>query len=110
MMKSDEDKIFRKLKPKEMVWVLLLVILIILLSLKSVYFDPYKPDSMEDERNFERAMAFTDEQYDGLLYKYHLMDIRIIKLRSEEGSIRVQTRKYVLGFFPFGDQYFILND
>jgi hypothetical protein len=39
-----------------------------------------------------------------------VLDIRIIKLRAEEETISVQTRKYVFGFFPFGDQYFILDN
>lgn len=109
-VKADEDKIFRKLKPKEVVWILCVILLIALLSVKSVYFDPYKPVTFEDAHNLEIAKTFTEEHYDGFFYKYNVLDIRIIKLRAEEETISVQTRKYVFGFFPFGDQYFILDN
>lgn len=109
-VKTDEDKIFRKLKPKEVVWILSVVLLIALLSIKSIYMDPFKPVSIEEEQSYEIAKAFTEEQYDGLLFKYNVLDVRVIKLRLEDNKISIQTRKYVFGFFPFGDQYFIIDN
>lgn len=109
-VKPDEDRIFRKLKPKEVVWILCMVLLIVLLSVKSIYLDPFKPTSFEDEQSLELASAYTEKHYDGFLYKYNVLHVRIIKLRSEEDAIKIQTRKYVFGFFPFGDQYFIVDN
>lgn len=109
-VKSDDEKIFRKLQPKEKIWILLVVILIVLLSIKSIYLDPFKPVSPEEVQHLEVAQTFTEDYYDGFLYKYHILDIRIIKIRPEDHTLKVQARKYVFGFFPFGDQYLILDN
>jgi len=77
-------------------------ILMVVISIKSIYYDPYEPlltDDMSD------ASLFIEAQYDGFLYDSHLLKVRIIEYKETDAETNLHLRKYFLGLFPIGDVY-----
>ncbi len=77
-------------------------ILLIVVSVKSIYFDPYEPMETDD---LSKANAYIGEQYDGFLYDNNLLKVRVIEFKETDEETRLHLRKYFLGVFPIGDVF-----
>lgn len=78
------------------------VILLVVVSVKSIYFDPYEPLVTDD---LSEANAYIGEQYDGFLYDNNLIKVRVIAFKETDEETRLHLRKYFLGVFPIGDVF-----
>ena len=78
------------------------VILLVVVSVKSIYFDPYEPLGTDD---LSEANAYIGEQYDGFLYDNNLLKVRVIEFKETDEETRLHLRKYFLGVFPIGDVF-----
>ncbi len=87
---------------REKVLLVATVILLIVISVKSIYFDPYEP--LESE-NFTEVETFIDIQYDNFLYDAKLLKVRVIEYKTTDEETRLHLRKYFLGLFPIGDVF-----
>ena len=88
---------------KEKVLIAITLFFLIILIIKSVYFDPYKA-SPEDQ--IDKVEAYVSETYDSFLYDSGFLKIRLVDYKAlETGEIQMHLRKYVLGILPFGDAY-----
>ncbi len=87
---------------REKVLLVATVILMIVISIKSIYFDPYKSVGTVDLTEVE---AYIGEQYDGFLYDNNLLKVRIIAIIATEEETKIHLRKYFLGVFPIGDVF-----
>lgn len=88
------------LKDKSLVT--LAILLIIILAVKSNFYDAYKPNDGEDIKVIE---TYISETYDGPLYSSGILKIRLIKYIESEDEITVKLRRYFVGIFPIGDIY-----
>ena len=92
-----------RITTKEKVLVAITLIFLIILIVKSIYFDPYK---LSPEDQIEKVDQYISETYDSFLYDSGFLKIRLIDYKSlETGEIQMHLRKYVLGILPFGDAY-----
>jgi hypothetical protein len=87
---------------REKVLLAVTIILLIVISVKSIYFDPYEPLVSED---LTETNVFIGEQYDGFLYDSNLLKVRVIAFQETEEETRLHLRKYFLGLFPIGDVF-----
>lgn len=87
---------------REKVLLAVTVILLFVVSVKSIYFDPYEATQVDDLSEIE---AFISVQYDGFLYENNLLKVRIIEFKSTDVETLLHLRKYFLGVFPIGDVF-----
>ena len=78
------------------------IILLIIVSVKSIYFDPYKVTQTDDLTEVE---AFIDERYDGFFYDSNFLKVRVIEYKATDEETQLHLRKYFLGLFPIGDVF-----
>jgi len=87
---------------REKVLLVATIILLIVVSVKSIYFDPYETTLTDDLSEVE---AFIGEEYNGFFYDNNLLKVRIIEFKETEEETRLHLRKYFLGVFPIGDVF-----
>lgn len=91
-----------KISTKDIVLVSITLILLLSLMIKSVIFDAY---TFQSETDKKLAQEYIDKEFDGKLYEWGLLSIRVIDVDVKESTTRYHLRKYVLGLLPFGDEY-----
>lgn len=87
---------------REKVLLVATFILLIIISIKSIYFDPYEPVNTDE---LSEVGVFIDEKYDGFFYDNNLLKVRIIEFKETDDETRLHLRKYFLGVFPIGDVF-----
>ena len=87
---------------KDIVLITLTALLLIILVVKSMFFDAYKPVDGDD---FNKIEAYISETYDGFLYNSNILKIRVIEIKADDDKIAVHMRRYFLGVLPLGDTY-----
>ncbi len=87
---------------REKVLLVATFILLIIISIKSIYFDPYEPVNTDE---LSEVGVFISEKYDGFFYENNLLKIRIIEFKETDEETRLHLRKYFLGVFPIGDVF-----
>ncbi len=93
-----------KIGSREKLYIAIVVLLLGILSLKSIYFDEIKASSSEEEILIENVYSALDEKYDNFLYESGILTFRVTSLKelSEEDVVfyRAKTRKYFLQILP----------
>lgn len=95
------------------------VALLLLLAIKSFVLDPYNPTEAETPF-YERVQGIIESEYDGALYDYNIVNVKIIKISEmsekektvekdgetivAQGIYKAKIRKYFLGILPFSQE------
>jgi len=95
---------------REKVLVIAVAILLLAMGIKSVHFDPFKPQNAEEERLLAEMTSIIDEKHDNVLYHTGFFTTRVIAVKETEGVLKGHYRKYALWLFPFGDEYYNTRD
>lgn len=96
-----------KISKRELMWSVLAIVLIVILSVKSIWWDPIKIEDEATEKIVLQVQNVIDEEFSGSLYELGLIKIRIIDVKSEpDNAFKGHYRKYLFGIFPIGDTYF----
>ncbi|HAS74578.1 MAG TPA: hypothetical protein DCS67_10585 [Clostridiales bacterium UBA8960] len=82
--------------------IILAILLVIVLAVKSNFYDAYKPDVGEDITVIEN---FISQVYDGPIYESGLLKVRLIKYIESDGVFTLKLRRYFVGIFPIGEIY-----
>lgn len=103
-----------------------IVVLLVLLAVKSMVIDNYKPTTQDEQLFYTYANEIAEEQYDGFTYKYHIASYKIVsikkvedkgvsvlevvdpitnekKLEEIDGKYKAKIRKYILWILPYGE-------
>ncbi len=100
-----------KITVKEKLLIVAVALMVIAIGIKSIYFDPFVPQTESDKQLMSEAQTFIELKHDGSLYQSGIMKTRIIKVGfGEDGTKKVHYRKYVAVIFPFGDEYWDLEE
>lgn len=113
------------MKKKERLYVLAAIFLLILLIIKSIYFDNYIPKNKEEELFKEYAEIIAWEQNEKSLDKGRFTTYKVVKITRVEddgesiiqiyddnkeleevklqGKYKAKIRKYIFGVFPYGE-------
>lgn len=95
-----------KMNGREKILLISVILLLMVISVKSVAFDAFKPSTDSEKSMVVEAEQFIDQKHDGFLYTSHLLSTRIIEVaKTDAGLTKVHYRRYVLYLFPFGDEY-----
>ncbi len=95
-----------KMNGRERILLFCVLILLVVISVKSVVFDEFKPHTEVEKSMVLEAEKFIGEKYDDFLYNSKFLTTRIIEVaKTEENMTKVHYRRYVLFLFPFGDEY-----
>lgn len=92
----------RKFSTKDLVLITITAVLLLSLITKSVVFDAY---TFQNEAEKKLAQEYIEHEFDGKLYEWGLLTIRVVDLDVKDTGTRYHLRKYVLGLLPFGDEY-----
>ena len=93
----------RQITAKEKVLVAITLVFLVVLIVKSIYFDPYKA---KPEDQIDKVDQYISQTYDSFLYDSGFLKIRLVDYKAlETGEIQMHLRKYILGILPFGDAY-----
>lgn len=84
---------------KEKVLVVMTVLLLLVLIVKSCAFDAY------DGKPVIEIDRYMSETYDGTLYEFGILKVRLIEYKETDGNFAVHMRRYLLGILPLGDSY-----
>jgi len=94
---------------RERVYVIAVIVLLVVLVVKSLVFDPV---NLEEPQKIEFAMwveTKLDEKYDHFIFDYNIVVHRLVsvKQKEEEGEMLYvgKVRRYLLGVVPFSEQY-----
>lgn len=94
-----------KIGSREKVYIIVIIILLAVLSVKSLYFDEISNLSEREQIAVQNIYQTLDEKYNGFLYDSGLLSYRVVKLKlvEEEGKefYRCKARKYILHVLPF---------
>lgn len=91
---------------KEKVLILVVAILISGMGIKSTVYDGMTPETEQEIRLYDQMQEVIREDNDNFLYSSGIMMTRIIAVKEEDGLLKGHYRKYVLGLFPMGDEYY----
>ncbi len=95
-----------KMNTREKILLISVSVLLVVISVKSVFFDAFKPSTDAEKVMVNEAQAFIEKKHNGILYDSHLLSTRIIQVgKTETDLTKVHYRKYVVFLFPFGDEY-----
>lgn len=95
-----------KMNMREKILLISVSILLVVIGVKSVFFDAFKPNTEIEKAMVGEAQAFIEKKHSGILYDSHLLSTRIIQVaKTEDDLTKVHYRKYVVFLFPFGDEY-----
>lgn len=93
-----------KIGSREKVYIITIILLLGVLSVKSLYFDEIKNLGDEDKVVVQNIYKTLDEKYDNFLYKSGFLTFRVVKLKEvSENDIsiyRARARKYLLQILP----------
>lgn len=85
-------------------YIITIILLLGVLSVKSIYFDEIKSLSDEDKVVVQNVYQTLDKKYDNFLYKSGFLTFRVVKLKeSSENDVefyRAKARKYLLQILP----------
>jgi hypothetical protein len=93
-----------KIGSREKVYIIAVILLLGILSVKSIYFDEIKNLNDEDKVVVQNMYQTLDEKYDNFLYKSGFLTFRVVKLKeASENDVefyRAKARKYLLQILP----------
>ncbi len=95
---------------RERGYVIAVVVLLVVLVIKSLVFDPVKLEEASELRFESWVEQKLDEKYDNFLFDYNLVVHRLVSVKEkkeeEEELLYVgKVRRYLLGVVPFSEQY-----
>lgn len=100
----------------------ILIVLALILSIKSLVIDPYKP--IGDEKEFyEEVEKIIEEKYSSWVYKY-VVDVKIVNMKEmteaektlkdddgneyiAKGKYKAKVRKYIVSLLPFSEEWIV---
>ncbi|MGB3366231.1 MAG: hypothetical protein WBA54_01965 [Acidaminobacteraceae bacterium] len=93
-----------KIGSREKVYIIAVILLLGVLSVKSVYFDEIKNLNDGEKVVVQNMYQTLDEKYDNFLYKSGFLTFRVVKLKeASENDVdfyRAKARKYLLQILP----------
>jgi len=98
------------MKNREKTLAIVVAILLVAMGTKSLYFDPFKPQTAEEEKLMIEMISIIDEKHDNILYRTGFFTTRVIAVKETEEVLKGHYRKYALWLFPFGDEYYDASD
>ena len=111
---------------REKIYSIAIVVLLVLLTVKSMVIDNYKPTTEDEQLFYTYASEIAQEQYDGFTYKYNISSYKIVSVKKIEdegvsvlevidpitnekvleeidGKYKAKIRKYLLWILPYGE-------
>lgn len=103
----------KKKSTKEKIIILITILLAIVLYWKSFYYDPIDKSALNQvEIDFvEWVEVQCDNTFDSFMYKNGMLEVKIVEIKAfedeetKEITYKSKIRKYILGYFPIGDDY-----
>jgi len=93
------------MKNREKTLVIVVVVLLVAMGMKSLYFDPFKPQSLEEEELKVEMTRIIEAEHDNVFYDMGILTTRIIAVKETEGVLKGHNLKNALGLFLLGEEY-----
>lgn len=87
---------------RDKILVIVFIVAIIAMLTKTFVFDPYTPVGDQEIKAYEDVMNIIDDE-DRNWFDEKLVALRIVNMYEKEAGYRVKVRKYLFGFFAFGE-------
>lgn len=104
--KMTEEKEKTPITKREWILVIAVIVLVIVLFIKSLFFDAYVPQTPDEQIVYDEFEQIVSQEHDSALYQSHFLSTRIIAVREENQIIKGRYRKYILGVIPIGDEFY----
>lgn len=85
---------------REKVYLLVIIIALSILTFKSLVLDDLDNLTENEAAIVEKVYVALDKEYDGFLYDYSILSVKIIKIQKEEENHALTVRKYLLKVLP----------
>lgn len=92
-----------KLSKHERNMLIVTLILLVLIIIKSLVLDPYKPQNAEEEAFVTFAYEAAEKQFTHEVYDYGIVKLRLVDVKKEGDAYKGKMRKYAFGIVPYAD-------